>query len=75
MLKTKLAVARMRRKWTQKKAAKRVGVPVRTWEGWELTGPRRRVPGHVACAAIMRVFPTLTMKDLTTDPYKEVKDE
>jgi transcriptional regulator with XRE-family HTH domain len=72
MLRTKLAAARMRRKWTQKQAAERVGVSVRTWEGWEIAGKRRRVPNALACAAILKVFTSLSFKDLTTDPYKEV---
>lgn len=74
MLKTKLALARERKQMTQKEAAQRAGVPLRTWQGWELRA-RRRVPDHLGVDAIRSVLPTLSRKDLTTDPYKEVDDE
>lgn len=51
------------------------GVSVRTWQGWELVGDARRVPDCMGYAAIRSILPRLSLKDLTTDPYKEVKDE
>lgn len=59
----------------QSDAARRAGVSVRSWQAWELVGDARRTPSGEALAAIMRAYPMLSVTDLTTDPYKEVKDE